>query len=250
VRSAILSWIVAIVLGGGVNASAGDDVSVTLTSDWLSKYIWRGQNIVHDWVLQPSASVSYRGVTGTVWSSLDLMGDFVGTGQFHEVDLVLDYTSKLPGVEKLSYSVGAIHYEFPNTDWHATNEVYGGLAAAVPLSPGVRWYYDFDQIDGSYIQLSLGHTLEKLHQWREDCYCNLQLGASLAYASARYNDGYFGVDEGAWNDLTLSAALPFCWGKWTIKPLIAYSTMVDDEIRAATRKTDNLWAGLSVTVNF
>jgi hypothetical protein len=249
-RNAILGCVVAI-LAGGVNiARAEDDVSVTLASDLLSKYVWRGQNIVDGWVLQPSASVGYKGLTASVWSSLDLTGDLVGKGQFSEVDLSVDYTHEFPGVEELSYSLGAIYYDFPNTGWDSTAEVYGGLTASVPLSPALRWYYDFADIDGSYFQLSLGHTIEKLHQWRDDCYCDLALGASLGYATAGYNDGYFGVDESALNDLTLSAALPFCIGKWTLKPVIAYSTMLDDDIRAATAHSDNLWAGLSASVSF
>jgi hypothetical protein len=244
-------WLTAVIaLGGTGVAMAADDVSVALTADVLSKYIWRGQDIVNDWVLQPSASVGYQGLTGTVWSSIDLTGDLVGAGQFNEVDLTLDYTHEFPGVEKLSYSVGIIDYQFPNTGWDSTNEVYGGLAADVPLSPAIRWYYDFDEIDGSYVQLSLGHTLEKLHQWRDDCYCDLQLGASVGYGSAGYNDGYFGVDEGAFNDLTLSAGLPVSFGKWTLKPVVAYSTMLNDDIRAATAHSDNLWAGLSAAVSF
>lgn len=244
-------WLAAVISVGGTSvATAADDVSVALTADLLSKYVWRGQNIINDWVLQPSASVGYKGLTGTVWSSIDLTGDLVGRGQFNEVDLTLDYTHEFPGVEELSYSVGVIHYEFPNTGWDSTSEVYGGLAASVPLSPALRWYYDFDEIDGSYIQLSLGHTFEKFYQWRDNCYCNLELGASLAYATAGYNDGYFGVDEGAFNDLTLSAGLPVCLGKWTLKPVVAYSTMLDDDIRAATAHSDNLWAGLSASVSF
>jgi hypothetical protein len=244
-------WLTAVIAVGGTSvAMAADDVSVALTADVLSKYVWRGQNIINDWVLQPSASVGYQGLTGTVWSSIDLTGDLVGAGQFNEVDLTLDYTHEFPGVEKLSYSVGIIDYQFPNTGWDSTNEVYGGLAADVPLSPAIRWYYDFDEIDGSYVQLSLGHTLEKLHQWRDDCYCDLQLGASVGYGSAGYNDGYFGVDEGAFNDLTLSAGLPVSFGKWTLKPVVAYSTMLNDDIRAATAHSDNLWAGLSASVSF
>jgi hypothetical protein len=244
-------WCAAALVAVSVSGTkAADDVSVTLASDLLSKYVWRGQNIVDDWVLQPSASVSYKGLTGSVWSSLDLTGDLVGQGQFSEVDLSLDYTHEFPGVEKLSYSLGAIYYDFPNTGWDSTAEIYGGLSASVPLSPAVRWYHDLDDIDGSYFQLSLGHTIEKLHQWRDDCYCDLALGASLGYATAGYNDGYFGVDESALNDLTLSAGLPFCLGKWTLKPVVAWSTMLDDDIRAATAHSDNFWAGLSASVDF
>jgi hypothetical protein len=244
-------WLTAVIsLGGTSVVTAADDVSVALTADLLSKYVWRGQNIVDNWVLQPSASIGYKGLTAAAWGSIDLAGDLVGKGQFNEVDLSLDYTQQFPGVEKLSYSVGAIYYDFPNTGWDSTAEVYGGLAASVPLSPAVRWYYDFDEIEGSYIQFSLGHTFEKLHQWGDDCYCDLVLGASVAYATAGYNDGYFGVDEGAFNDLTLSAGLPVCLGQWTLKPVVAWSTMLDDDIRAATAHSDNLWAGLSASVSF
>jgi hypothetical protein len=243
-------WCVVAVSLSGVSVAAEDDVSVDLAADLFSKYVWRGQNIIDDGVFQPSASIGYRGLTGTVWSSLDLTGELVGRGQFNEVDLSLDYTNTLPDVEKLSYSVGVIYYDFPNTGWDATSEVYGGLAAAVPLSPAIRWYYDFDAIDGSYIQLSLGHTIEKLQQWRDDCYCDLELGASLGYATSGYNRGYFNVDESAFNDLTLSAAVPFSLGRWTLKPSLAYSTLLDDEVRAVTAKSDNFWGGISASCNF
>ncbi len=244
-------WCVAIMMSGVVHmACAEDKVTVGLTADLVSKYVWRGQDIVDNWVLQPSASAGYQGFTGTIWGNVDLTGDLVGAGQFNEIDLSLDYSHKFPGQDVLGYSVGVIHYDFANTQFPATDEVYGALTASAPLSPSLRWYYDFDEIKGSYIQLSLGHTSEKLHQWRDDCYCDLQVGASVAYGTAGYNEGYFGVDAGAFNDLTVSAGLPFCLGKWTIKPVIAYATMLDDNIRAATRKSDNFWGGLSVSVRF
>jgi hypothetical protein len=132
----------------------------------------------------------------------------------------------------------------------ATSEVYGGLSASVPMSPAIRAYYDFDEIDGTYVQLSIGHTIEKLREWRSDCYCGLEAGASLGYGSRGYNEGYFGVDDGALNDLTLTAGLPICLGKWTIKPSVGYSTMIDDNVRTATPKSDNLWAGVGAAYEF
>jgi len=244
-------WCVAVMTWSSMNvALAEDKVTVGLTADLFSKYVWRGQDIVDNWVLQPSAGIGYRGFTGTIWGNMDLTGEVVGEGQFNEIDLSLDYSNKFPGQDLLGYSVGVIHYDFVNTHFAATDEVYGALTTSVPLSPALRWYYDFDEIKGSYIQLSVGRTIEKLQQWRDDCYCSVQVGASVAYGTAGYNEGYFGVDEGAFNDLTLSAGLPFCLGRWTIKPSIAYSTMLDDDIRTATRKSDNLWGGLSASVSF
>ena len=250
VRSKVLWCAVAMVLATVTLASAEDKVAVGVTADVFSKYLWRGQNIVDDWVLQPGASVGYQGLTGSVWGNLDLKGNLVDTGQLTEVDLALDYSNKVPGWETIGYSVGTIYYSFLNTHAHPTAEVYGGLSLDVPLSPAVRWYYDFDAIDGSYIQFSLGHTIEKIKTWTEDCHCDLQLGVSLGCGTDGYNNGYFGVDQGGLNDLTLTAGLPFTFGKLTIKPSFGYSMMIDGDIRDKTAKSDNFWGGIGAAYNF
>jgi hypothetical protein len=237
-------------LGAVTLASAEDKVDVGVTADVFSKYIWRGQNIVDDWVLQPGASVGYKGLTGSIWGNMDLTGELVNEGKFTEVDLAVDYSNKVPGVDVLGYSVGTIYYSFLNTHSHPTAEVYGGLNLDVPLSPAVRWYYDYDVIDGSYIQFSVGHTIEKIRSWGENCHCDLQAGASVGVGTDGYNQGYFGVDQTALNDLTLTAGIPFTFGKLTIKPSIGYSTMLDDDIRAATDKSDNFWGGVGAAYNF
>ena len=231
-------------------AANPDNVAVGATADFFSKYVWRGQNVVDNWVMQPGASVGYQGLTGSIWGNMDLTGAVVGGGQFNEVDFTLDYSNKVPGLDVLGYSVGVIHYDFVNTPFPATSEAYLGLTAAVPASPGVRWFYDFQQFHGNYIQFSVGHTLEKFHEWQKDCYCGLQVGASLGLADSRYNEGYFGVDRTALNDLTLTAGIPFTFGKLTIRPSIAYSMMLDRDIRAATAKSDNFWGGVGLAYNF
>jgi len=252
-RGSKVLWCVVVWLSAAAVAGAQeekDSVSIGVTADLFSKYVWRGQNVVDDWVLQPGASVGYKGFTASIWANMDLRGDLVDDGEISEVDYSLDYSNTFPGQETLGYSLGVIYYDFPNTPWEATSEAYGALTAAVPLSPTIRAYYDFDEIDGTYVQFSIGHTVEKVKEWRSDCYCGLQVGASLGYGSSGYNDGYFGVDGGALNDLTLTAGLPICLGKWTIKPGVACSTMIDDDIRAATAKSDNFWAGVGAAYQF
>jgi len=249
-RSKVLGCAAVLVLGMVTAGSAAEGVAIGVTADLFSKYIWRGQNVVDDWVLQPSAGVGYQGLTGSVWGNMDLRSDGVDDGEFSEVDYVLDYTHTFPGQEKFGYSLGVIYYDFPNTPWDATAEVYGALTAAVALSPALRWYYDFDEADGSYLQFAVGHTVEKITQWREDGYCDLQFGASVAYGTDNYNDFYFGVDDAALNDLTLSVSLPICMDKLTIKPSVSFSTMIGDDIREATGKSDNLWGGISAALSF
>ncbi|MGE5294884.1 MAG: hypothetical protein ACM3VT_08640 [Solirubrobacterales bacterium] len=249
-RNKALACVAAIVLSGASMAMAENDVTFDVTTDFFSKYMWRGQNVVDNWVMQPGANIGYKGFTGSIWANSDIKGETVDEWEFSEVDYALDYSNTFPGQETLGFSVGAIYYDFPNTNFDATSEVYGGLNADVFLSPAVKWYYDFDEADGSYIQFSLGHTLEKIQQWREDCYCDVELGASVGYGNDGYNEFYFGVDDGAFNDVTLSAGVPFSFGSLTIKPSIAYSMMIDDDIREATGKSDNFWGGIGLAYSF
>jgi len=246
-------WCLATLLALATMTGAEDKkerVSIGVTADVFSKYVWRGQNIVDDWVLQPGVSIGYKGLTGSIWGNMDLHGETVDNWELTELDYSVDYSNTFPGQKTLGYSVGVIYYDFLNTEADATGEVYGGLTASVPLSPAIRAYYDFDEIDGTYVQLSAGHTIEKITQWREDCYCGGQVGVSLGYGSCGYNEGYFGMDDGGFNDLTFTASLPLCLGKWTIRPSVAFSTMIDDDIRAATAKSDNLWAGVGAAFQF
>jgi hypothetical protein len=111
-------------------------------------------------------------------------------------------------------------------------------------------YRDLDEVDGSYLQFGLGHTLEKLVTWSDDYYCGLQLAASTGWGNSVYNKGYFGINQSKLNDLTLSAGIPVCVGSWTIKPSINYSTMLSDEIRKATAKSDNIWVGIGLQKSF
>lgn len=244
-------WCVAVVLLCSASAAvAEDEVSVGVAADLFSKYIWRGQNVVDDWVLQPSASVGYKGFTGSIWGNVDWTGELVDEWELSEVDYAIDYSSSFPGQETFGYSLGAIYYDFPNTGWNATSEVYAGLTADAPLSPAVKWFYDFDEADGSYIQFSVGHTIEKIVSWTEREYCGLTLGVSLGYATDNYNESYFGVDDEAINDLTVTAGVPFCFGSLTIKPSVGYSVMIDDDIREATDKSDNFWGGVGASYSF
>ncbi|NLZ04017.1 MAG: hypothetical protein GXY19_02465 [Phycisphaerae bacterium] len=245
------AWCAAtLILGLHTAGFAEGDVTVGVGADLFSKYVWRGQNLVDDWVFQPSVSAGYKGLTGSIWGNLDLTGDFVDDGEFNEVDYAIDYSNDFPGQETLGYSVGVIYYDFPNTPWEATSEFYGGLSVDAPLRPAVKWFYDFDEADGSYLLFSIGHTVEKIASWREGRSCVLVLSASLGYGTDNYDEFYFGVDDAALNDVTLSAGVPFTFGSLTVKPSVAYSMMIDDDIRRATGESDSLWAGVGLSYSF
>jgi hypothetical protein len=230
-------------------------VTVGLYADYYSKYIWRGQVLDNKSVFQPAVSASAYGFTGTLWGNMNLKNNDKivpgNDGEFSEFDWTLDYTNALPGVEGINFSAGVIYYRFPNQVFKPTTEVYGGLTfTKCPVSPSIKIYHDVDEIDGSYVQLSIGHTFEKIYVDSDTCYCGLSLGASTGWGSAGYNHGYFSVDNSKFNDLTLTAGLPFCVGSWTVKPSVNFASMISDEIREATDKSDNIWWGVGLSTSF
>ncbi len=238
-----------------IAAEEEQTVKFGISADYYSKYIWRGQVLSNKSVFEPTVSASAYGFTGSIWGNMNLKNNDKivpdNAGEFSEFDWTLDYTNALPGIEGVNYSVGVIYYRFPNQVYKPTTEVYAGLTLTnVPLTPSIKLFRDVDEIDGSYIQLGVGHLFEKIYVVNEECFCGLQLGASIAWANSAYNDGYFGVDKSKFNDLTLTAGLPFCFGSWTVRPSVNYATMLANDIREATSKSDNAWVGVGISTSF
>jgi hypothetical protein len=243
-------------------AEGADPLKYGFGADYFSKYIWRGQNVNDKSVFQPSVYVSKWGFTGSVWGSLDLTHENDNAGELTEVDYSLDYTSAVPGITGINFSLGTVYYRFPNTEFKSTSEVYAGMSLsctcngqghclACLCAPWFKVYRDVDEVkNGAYYQFGVGRTMQKVVSLTEDCFVDCVLGASTGYGNSAYNKGYFGVNDGKMNDLTLSMALPFAVGKWTIKPNINYSMLWSDTIRSGRENNDNLWGGLSLSCNF
>jgi hypothetical protein len=250
----IVTVVVALVTGTSVLA-AEDQITVGTTADFFSKYIWRGQNAVNDWVLQSSASIGYKGWTASVWGNLDLTGENGNRGEFSEVDLTLDHSGKIPGFEFLGYSAGLIYYDFPVAGGaDDTVELYGGLSLDVPASPSMTVYQDVDEAQGTYISWGVGHSFANLFELAPGTPIALDLSASLGWGSGNYDKYYWGVDGSKLNDLVLSAALPFEIAGVTVTPSVHYVTLVSGDIRSANTygngSSDIWYAGISFAKQF
>jgi hypothetical protein len=235
--------------------TAEEKINFGLSTDYFGKYVWRGQVLDNKSVLQPTVWASAYGFTGSIWGNMELTDSSRvvpdNAWEFSEFDYTLDYSGTMPSADWLGFSIGTIYYRFPNQVYEPTTEIYGGLSLPkVPLSPYFKWYRDVDEIKGSYFQLGVGHTVEKVITWKEDIYCGLAIGASFGWGSSAYNKGYFSVSGGGSNDFMLTVGLPVCINSWTVKPSINYSTMLSDSTRTVTADSDNLWAGVGVSVNF
>ena len=238
-------------LTGVAMAEEEKPFSASVSAGYYSKYIWRGQNVNDTSVLQTNVSGSAYGFTGSIWSNIDLTNksQFAANnaGEFSEIDHTLDYSHSF---SKVGLSLGVIHYLFPNTGAQSTTEIYGGISFAVPLSPKITWYRDVNLIDGSYIQLTAGHAIEKIASWNDDYYVGLSVNGSLAWAGSGYNGGYFGISKTKFNDFTLGIGVPFTLKYVSITPSFNVSAMLDDQIGKATYERNNVWFGVGLSKSF
>jgi hypothetical protein len=239
-----------------------EKIAVGVSADFYEKYVWRGQALVDDWVFQPGVSVGYKGLTASFWGNMDLTNENTANGEFSEIDLTLDYSGSVPGVDVLGYSVGFIHYDFPvKGSGDDTTEIYGGLSLDVPASPSVTFYYDVDEIiDGMYISFGVGHSFEDVFKLGPETPVGIDLGASLGWANGVYNKGYWGakpdgtnIDAGM-NDLVLTLAFPFQLAGFDVTASLNYITLIDDDIRRSDAygagRDDHLIAGIGIAKEF
>jgi hypothetical protein len=222
-------------------------------SDFLGKYIWRGQNIDDDPVFQPGLSITHKNLTASVWGNFEFTNINGNSGDFSELDYSLDYSGAVPGIEGLGYSIGLIYYDFPGTVVKDTTEAYLGFSFDLPLSPSLTVYHDVDEAEGSYISLAFAHSIEKIGELGVDIPVEMELGARLGWGSGSYNKYYWGTDQSKLNDLTLSASFPFDAAGWTMVPSLNYITLLSDDIRATDAydtASDYFYAGIGFVKEF
>lgn len=248
-------WICAgVVLTVSVAPSAEEKAAFSLTSDFYSKYVWRGHNLVDDWVWQPSVGISKGPWSAGVWGNLDLTNENSQAGEFTEYDFYGSYS--LPLADNLSLSVGYIYYRFPGAG--STQEVYSGLSLDTFLSPSLTVYYDFDDINGTYVSAGIGHTIEKIAELSESVPVGLALSCAVGWGDSNYNEGYWAdtvgdpLDKSALNDLSLKIAFPFTLGKWTVTPSLNYVMILDSDIRNGLPSGDRdlFWTGVGLGTEF
>ena len=113
--------LVGIVVAGSVGAgslSAQDEEkswAVSFDNAFVSKYIWRGQNLSNTASMQPGMGFSYGNFSISSWSNFahTSFGDSgVAGNHWTEHDTTLDYGFSLG--EKVAVNVGYINYAFPN----------------------------------------------------------------------------------------------------------------------------------------
>jgi len=227
---------------------AGEKVDVTFTNSFVTKYIWRGYDILNDDpAYQPSLDFSFgdSGFSANIWGSFALKsGDTSGYEDLDELDYSLTYSRTLS--DGLDGALGYVYYDYPKVNSSGDiNEFWASLSLTdVLFAPTLSSYYDFPQQGGGpergwYHSLSLGYDLV-VPELEEQV---ISLGAGLWY-----NDGASGVESGISHG-TLDVSTEFAWGMFTVTPSLHYQLTagnVDDSIN----DEDEFWGGLDFSLSF
>ncbi len=234
------------VVSGVAEPEPMSSLTVSLELPALSAYVWRGQTLNDEAVIQPAMSMKWRDWRLGVWGSFDLTDEVTGKARrFSEVDMTLSYERAIGPVH---LNGGCSEYLFPNQTAVVDATVEDGIATeqgkAVPgtrelflaaawslgdtVEPYLSLNWDISEADGWYAQV--GFSGSRSWPWKAETSVAVWLG----YGARNYNRYYFGVDGSAWNDAggTLSVGLPLR-GEWTLTPAVTYSALIGDEVRPA-----------------
>ena len=193
-------------------ANAQDKVEGSVSADVVSRYVWRGQAL-GDAAVQPSASLSYKGLSLSAWGSYG----FLNTEDTKEFDLTLSYTvgGFNVGVTDYWFSYYGADNKYFEYRAHDTSHVWEANVGYDFGPLAVQWYTNIAGADGinksgkraysSYVQLSAPFSLAT-------CDWTATIGA-VPYATNFYSDvNGFAVTNVA---LRATKAIPVC-KKWSL----------------------------------
>jgi len=232
-------------------AAPAKDWSVGLSTDLVSKYVWRGMLQNGDPAVQPSVTLGWKGLSLNVWQSWDTTnygtkhypGGANRQGRVEECDYTLGYSrTVLDG--KLTLGGGVICYTFPDT-YPTTTELYASATVNTFLSPTIAVYRDIDESKGLYITPSISHTITINDK------TNVVFKANVGWGDANNNDYYFAgmaKSKDALADYGLSATINYSvTPEFVVSPYVKFSDFIDGDIRDQ-RKAGGSYDGKSEQV--
>lgn len=220
----------------------GVDVGFTGSLDLYDKYVWRGQYLDNDMVLQPGLTASVAGFSAGYWGSFDMENTDALSSD--EADIWASYTYT---IEMVSLTGGHTWYDFSETNT-STKEFFASVSVATILTPTVSFYHDYEDGkdlntdgDGNYYVLSLAHSLPLC----EEQGITLDLSSTFGYVDGQWLSG-----EGYHVTPKIGLTVPLT-ASLTAKPSIGYNIPFEDlEDPAIGNQDDKLFGGVSMAYTF
>jgi hypothetical protein len=224
---------------GAGPAQAQDDKSGYAAVDLFSNYVWRGQKLSEEWVVQPSAGFNYKSFGAELWANYD-----TETEEHNETDLTLFYNLTR---NQIDIEAGYIYYGYDGQS-NDTQEIYGAFTLTeVFLTPTVTAYYDFDEGDGLYMEASVTHTHELPREMTLDLMAlasfNVENETTGSFTNFNTGELLAELEVPIYEDFTLTTTLGYTF------PL---TDDAEDRIKSNSFDSDtsHLYAGLGFAINF
>ena len=126
---------------------AQETVETTISSDVVSSYIWRGQDLGSA-AIQPTLGVGYKGLSLSAWGSYGI----ADPADAKEFDLTLAYTldGLNIGITDYWFNAGGLDPDgrYVKYDAHGTNHVFEANVGYDFGFASVQWYTNFTGNDG------------------------------------------------------------------------------------------------------
>ena len=228
----------------------------------FSAYDWRGLRLSNRFVVQPNVYASHP--FGALAVTLGGWGNFEA-GKYDHANHISEngaegagFTEFQPyaevsGTSGLATLTGGITgYFYPNdqgiSSENNTWEAYGILGLALPLSPELEVAYDFDAIDGAYLEGRVSHSLPLTPAFA------LDLGGAVGFSAGQGSDG---GNANSWNfqdegltHVDLMASTTFGLGQFSLTPEFHFTIHQDELTRftsPTSRKDAKVWFGVTLS---
>lgn len=249
----------------GPAKAQNDQLGIDLDLTWVSKYIWRGFDLLDDKAaFQPSINLDLYGTgfSANVWASYagaSKGGGSISTVNATEYDYTIAYDCTLFEGQNYSTDVTAnyIYYDFIDEPTKAADAQEIGVGFAWPnICPfgSVPSYYvskiwptrSDSALTGEYGGwlhiFGLGYDLTVANLLPDKPEHVISLSANLVY-----NDGFAGATvDHDWSHVVWGASTAIGCGSGTFTPALYYQTSMEDTVNPE----DELWVSLSYKLGF
>lgn len=234
------------------------EVEITLTDSYVSRYIWRGQDIYgdNDGAHQPSVDITFPKLLSGTDVSLNIWGSFpLNSG--HEDAEELDYTltfSRDVFNEAVNISTGYTYFDYPNTA--STVDVSEPwISATLNKLPFLPVEVSFTGFIGYDLQAKSGGPDEGIYfSWGLDTELPLpqlalfQEGQTLALEIVNWgNDGPADLEPSSLYATELSLSTSYGVAGFSISPNLHYTINYEELINNGN---EELWGGLEISYAF
>ncbi|NLP12345.1 hypothetical protein GX408_18240 [bacterium] len=195
-----------------------------------NNYLWRGMTVNEAAILQPTAWLTHRGVTLSLWSSWTL-SEPKDDIKRHEIDAAITYTFELA---KLAFETYFNYYHYldqpdaPNTGEVAC--IVGYPLGIVTLKAGVMC--DVMEYSGA-VYTEQGVEVEKELNDRFTFFGGLGLGSAFK----KFNEAYFELPHSTTSLISLEGRLTYTAANGLyLQPYFQYNKTLNNELKAYLKK--------------